>query len=72
MLRRIKSIKKSTLVIMALIVLNVMTFALLSSEIKHNYRTTDTITTSVENNNYFKAGVNVLDWSYTLLRYFRR
>jgi hypothetical protein len=72
MLTRIKSIKKSTLVILALLVLNVVTFAILSSDIKQNYRTTDTITTSVENNNYFKAGVNVLDWSYTLLRYFRR
>jgi hypothetical protein len=72
MIHRIKSIKKSTLVILALLVLNITAFILLSSDIKHNYRTTDSISTSVENNNYFKTGVNVLDWSYTLLRYFRR
>ncbi len=72
MIHRIKSIKKSTLVILALLVLNITAFILLSSDIRHNYRTTDTISTSVGNDNYFKAGVNVLDWSYTLLRYFRR
>jgi len=72
MINRLKSIKKSTLVILTLIVLNIVAFTLLSSNIKQNYRTTDTISTSVENNNYFKAGVNVLDWSYSLLRYFRR
>lgn len=71
MINRLKSIKKSTLVILTLIVLNIVAFTLLSSNIKQNYRTTDTISTSVENNNYFKAGVNVLDWSYSLLRYFR-
>ena len=72
MINRLKSIKKSTLVILTLIVLNIVAFTLLSSNIKQNYRTTDAISTSVENNNYFKAGVNVLDWSYSLLRYFRR
>lgn len=72
MIHRIKSIKKSTLVIVTLVVLNILAFTLLSSNIRHNYRTTDTISTSVGNDNYFKAGVSVLDWSYTLLRYFRR
>ncbi len=72
MIHRIKSIKKSNLVILALLMLNITAFILLSSDIRHNYRTTDTISTSVGNDNYFKAGVNVLDWSYTLLRYFRR
>ncbi|MBT6235741.1 MAG: hypothetical protein HOI49_06605 [Bacteroidetes bacterium] len=52
--------------------MNVLTFSLVSSNIKHNYPTTDTITTSADDNNYFKAGVNVLDWSYRLLRIFRR
>jgi preprotein translocase subunit SecG len=67
-----KSIKKSTWIILALLFLNVLTFSLVSSNIKHNYPTTDTITTSVDDNKYFKAGVNVLDWSYRLLRIFRR
>ena len=53
--------------------LNVIAFAALSSGVKHSsQRTTDDITTNVDNNNYFKTGVNVLDWSYTLLRYFSK
>lgn len=72
MREKLKSIKKSTLIIVALLVLNVVTFAAVSSNIKQHYTTTDTLSTSVDDNNYFKAGVSVLDWSYKLLRYFRR
>jgi hypothetical protein len=52
--------------------LNVFAFIAVSSGIQHQHRTTDNITTNVDNNNYFKTGVNVLDWSYTLLRYFNK
>ncbi|PCJ65503.1 MAG: hypothetical protein COA58_08825 [Bacteroidetes bacterium] len=72
MIQHLKSIKKSTLVLISLVVLNVGAFFAVSSGIKHNHRTTDTITTNNDNNTYFKAGINVLDWSYTLLRYFNK
>ncbi|MDB4161520.1 hypothetical protein N9772_04055 [Bacteroidia bacterium] len=72
MRQKLKSIKKSTLIIIALLVLNILTFAAVSSNIKQHYTTTDTISTAVDDNNYFKTGVSVLDWSYKLLRYFRK
>jgi hypothetical protein len=72
MLKRLKFIQKSTLVIAILLVLNVVFFLAVSSGISHKHRTTDNITTNVDNNNYFKTGVNVLDWSYALLRYFNK
>lgn len=53
--------------------LNVAVFAVVSTGIKRNApAATDTIASHNDNNTYFKSGVNVLDWSYTLLRYFRR
>ena len=74
MLKRPKFIPKSTLVIIALVVLNLIVFLAVSSgiNISHKYRTTDNIITNADDNNYFKAGVNVLDWSYALLRYFNK
>ena len=72
MASRFKNIKKSTIVILVLLMLNVVFFYTVSSNIKTQYPTTDVITTVNDNNTYFKAGVNVLDWSYTLLRYFRK
>lgn len=68
---KLKHIKKSSVIIAVLLFLNVLLFYSLSSKIKTTYPTTDTITTVNDNNTYFKAGVNVLDWSYRLLRYFR-
>ncbi len=72
MREKLKSFKKSTLVIIALLVLNIFTFAVVSSNINQYYTTTETISTTVDSNNYFKTGVSVLDWSYKLLRYFRK
>jgi len=74
MLKRPKFIPKSTLVIIALVVLNLIAFLAVSSgiNISHKHRTTDNIITNADDNNYFKAGVNVLDWSYALLRYFNK
>ncbi|HCD68823.1 MAG TPA: hypothetical protein DEQ56_10150 [Bacteroidetes bacterium] len=74
MLKRPKFIPKSTLVIIALVVLNLIVFLAVSSgiNISHKHRTTDNIITNADDNNYFKAGVNVLDWSYALLRYFNK
>jgi hypothetical protein len=74
MLKRPKFIPKSTLVIIALLVLNLIVFLAVSSgiNISHKHRTTDNIITNADDNNYFKAGVNVLDWSYALLRYFNK
>jgi hypothetical protein len=72
MREKLKSIKKSTLVIIALLVLNIFTFTVVSSNINQYYTTTETISTAADGNNYFKTGVSVLDWSYKLLRYFRK
>ena len=74
MLKKPKFIPKSTLVIIALVVLNIIVFLAVSSgiNISHKHRTTDNIITNAYDNNYFKAGVNVLDWSYALLRYFNK
>jgi len=74
MLKKPKFIPKSTLVIIALVVLNIIVFLAVSSgiNISHKHRTTDNIITNADDNNYFKAGVNVLDWSYALLRYFNK
>ncbi len=72
MIRRMKTIRKPTIVILALIVLNVLLFMAVSSNIKEHYPSTSDISTVNDNNTYFKSGVNVLDWSYTLLRYFRK
>lgn len=74
MLKRPKFIPKSTIVIIALVVLNLIVFLAVSSgiNISHKHRTTDNIITNADDNNYFKAGVNVLDWSYALLRYFNK
>ena len=74
MLKKPKFIPKSTLVIIALVVLNLIVFLAVSSgiNISHKHRTTDNIITNADDNNYFKAGVNVLDWSYALLRYFNK
>jgi|TARA_B110000503_G_scaffold107575_1_gene160751 hypothetical protein len=74
MLKKSKFIPKSTFIIVALVVLNIVAFLAVSSgiSIKDKHRTTDNITTNVDDNNYFKTGVNVLDWSYALLRYFNK
>ena len=72
MIKKLKSIKKSNLVLLVLVVLNVVAFTAVSSGIKHKTQITETIASNNDNNTYFKSGVNVLDWSYTLLRYFKR
>jgi hypothetical protein len=72
MIKKLKSIKKSNLVLLVLVLLNVVAFTVVSSGIKHKTQTTETIASNNDNNTYFKSGVNVLDWSYTLLRYFKR
>jgi hypothetical protein len=72
MIKKLKSIKKSNLVLLVLVLLNVVVFTVVFSGIKHKTQTTETIASNNDNNTYFKSGVNVLDWSYTLLRYFKR
>lgn len=72
MLDKLKITKKSTRVIFALLILNVLTFAVASSNIKQHYTTAESLSSLADDNNYFKSGVSVLDWSYKLLRYFRK
>ena len=72
MIKKLKSIKKSNLVLLVLVLLNVVAFTVVSSGIKHKTQTIETIASNNDNNTYFKSGVNMLDWSYTLLRYFKR
>ena len=56
MLKKPKFIPKSTLVIIALVVLNIIVFLAVSSgiNISHKHRTTDNIITNADDNNYFK------------------
>lgn len=73
MIDKLKAIKKSTLILIGLLILNITTFALVSSNIKQHYAQVEVVnSSSIDDNHYFKAGVNVLDWSHKLLRYFRK
>ncbi len=71
-MKRLKTISKSTLIIITLLVLNIVVFSAISSGIKHTEEEVAEMSTSTESNTYFKSGVNVLNWSYTLLKYFRQ
>ena len=72
MIEKLKAIKKSNLVIIVLVLLNVVAFTVVSSGIKYKSHSIETMASNHDNNTYFKSGVNMLDWSYTLLRYFKR
>jgi hypothetical protein len=71
-MQRLKNISKATLVIIVLIVLNIVAFSAISTRISHTKEEVAEISSNPDNNSYFKSGVNVLNWSYTLLKYFRR
>ncbi|NNJ55389.1 MAG: hypothetical protein HKP14_04635 [Bacteroidia bacterium] len=71
-MQKLKKIGKPTLVIIALLILNVGAFSILSSGIKHNQEDVAEMSTTTESSTYFKSGVDVLSWSYTLLKYFRQ
>jgi hypothetical protein len=67
-----KKSSKPILVIIALIVCNILTFSVVSKEAKKSEAVSVGISMDTESNSYFKSGVNVLNWSYTLLKYFRQ
>jgi len=71
-MQRLKKINKSTIVIIVLVVLNVVAFSAISTGINHTKDEVAQISSTPDNNSYFKSGVNVLNWSYTLIKYFRR
>ena len=67
----IKNTKKTTLVIVALLFLNVVTFSFVLSQTK-TYQTTENHSELVVGQNkYIKAGSSVINWSYRMLRYFK-
>jgi Na+/H+ antiporter NhaC len=71
-MKLIKKISKPTLIIITLFLLNLVVFAMLSSNIKKQDNVVTEMTTSQESKTYFKSGVDVLNWSYTLYKYFKR
>lgn len=71
-MQKLKKIGKPTLVILALLLLNIGAYSILSSGIKQNQDDVAQLSTTTESSAYFKSGVDVLSWSYTLLKYFRQ
>ena len=71
-MQKLRKIGKPTLVIVALLLLNIGAFSILSTGIKQNQEDVAQISTTTESNTYFKSGVDVLSWSYTLLKYLRQ
>ena len=71
-MQKLKKSSKPILIIIALIVCNVLAFSILSKGAKKSEEVSVGITMDTESNSYFKSGVNVLSWSYTLLKYFRQ
>ena len=71
-MQKLRKIGKPTLVILALLILNIGAYSILSSGIKQNKDEVAQMSTTTDSNTYFKSGVDVLSWSYTLLKYFRQ
>lgn len=71
-MQKLKKSSKPIFVIVALIVCNVLAYSFVSNGAKKSEAVSVGITMEPESNSYFKSGVNVLNWSYTLLKYFRK
>lgn len=67
----VKNTKKTTLVIVALLFLNVVTFSFVLSQTKTDQTTENHSELVVGQNKYIKAGLSVINWSYRMLRYFK-
>ena len=64
-------IKKVHLIITALLFLNVAAFLTVSTLSKQTQEEVSTAKTLSEAESYFQSGVKVLNWGYSMLRYFR-
>ena len=71
-MQRFKKISKTTAVIIALFILNVVAFSVVNSRVKHTKEVVAESISNPDTHSYFKSGVNILSWSYTLLKYFRQ
>lgn len=69
-MKRLKNISKTGLVIAALLLLNLGVFTAVRSSVSELELDTHQMTTQNDDNSYFKSGVDVLNWTYTLYRYF--
>ena len=70
-LNLIRTMRKSTKLIVVLLFLNALTFSFVLSQtqtIQTSENQTDQI---INQNKYIKAGTLVIDWSYRMLRYFK-
>lgn len=71
-LMKVKKISKPTLVILSLVTLNLVVLGFVSNGIKHSKVEAEQVSATTQSNAYFKSGVEVLNWSYTLLKYFKQ
>jgi len=71
-MQKLKKLSKPILIIVALFVCNILAFSLVSKGAKKSEEISIGVIMDAESNAYFKSGVNVLNWSYTLLKYFRQ
>lgn len=71
-MKKLKNISRKSIIIVALVFLNLVAFSLVSNGVKQTKHEAETISATTETNTYFKSGVDVLSWSYTLLKYFKQ
>jgi hypothetical protein len=67
-----KKISKPILIIVSLVALNLVVFSFVSSGIKQSKVQAEQVSSATETTTYFKSGVEVLSWSYSLMKYFKQ
>ena len=67
----IRTMRKSSKVIIVLLFLNALTFSFVLSQTQPIQTSENQPEQIVNQNKYIKAGTLVIDWSYRMLRYFK-
>lgn len=70
-LNLIRTMRKSTKLIIVLLFLNALTFSFVLSRTKPQQTNENQTEQIVNQNKYIKAGTLVIDWSYRMLHYFK-
>jgi hypothetical protein len=70
-LNLIRTMRKSTKLIVVLLFLNALTFSFVLSRTKSQQTNENQTEQIVNQNKYIKAGTLVIDWSYRMLHYFK-
>lgn len=71
-MQRRKRLNKATLALIILFLLNVLAFGVINSSVKQTKEEVAEIMSNPDNDTYFRSGVNILSWSYSLLKYYRQ